>query len=271
MNKFEKAFDEIHASQQLKDDTLRYIRKKTAKKPSKSFGFMLSAAMACCMMICLSAFGVYSVFFQKISYISIDVNPSIELSLNRLNRVVSAKALNDDGEKIISQLNIENKTYEEALRAVLDAEETAGYLENDPLVSIAVYSENKATNDMLYRTLNDTVADTVSSQYGDDAAEVYQVDSDTVSQAQENGMTAGRYCEYKKIKESNPDFTPEECNNTSMRQLRQRTQQCQSDSECDFNMGSSQQQNCSSSQCDSQSQCSPEGEGKQYGKGKKDK
>lgn len=229
MNRFEKAFDEIHASQQLKDDTMRFIRKQTAEKPKKRTGFIFSAAAACCAVVFIGVIGIYGAFFQKISYVSIDVNPSIEISLNRLNRVVSAVAMNEDGEKIISNHNLNGMEYEEAVKTVLNAEKTQGYLKDEPLVSVAVYSDDDATAQTLYETLSGTIADEVTAKYGEDAAEVIQVDSDTVSQAHECGMTAGRYCEYIKIKEYDDSVTPEECNNSSMRQLRKRAQQCQSE------------------------------------------
>lgn len=230
MNRFEKAFDEIHASQQLKEDTMRFIREKTAEKPKKRARIILSAAAACCAVMLIGAFGVYGAFFQKISYVSVDVNPSIELSLNRLNRVVSAVAMNEDGEKIISSLNLSGMEYEDAVKTLLNEEETKGYLEDEPLVSVAVYSDDDSIAAAIYETLSGTVADEVTVKYGEDSAEVIQVDSDTVAQARECGLTAGRYCEYMKIKEYDDSITPEECNNSSMRQLRKRAQQCQAES-----------------------------------------
>ncbi len=105
------------------------------------------------------------------------------------------------------------------------------YLEDEPLVSIAVYSDDDSLAKTIYETLSGTVADEVTAEYGEDSAEVIQVDADTVSKAHECGMTAGRYCEYMKIKEYDDSVTPEECNNSSMRQLRKRVQQCQLESE----------------------------------------
>ena len=105
------------------------------------------------------------------------------------------------------------------------------YLEDEPLVSIAVYSDDDSLAKTIYETLSGTVADEVTAKYGEDSAEVIQVDADTVSKAHECGMTAGRYCEYMKIKEYDDGVTPEECNNSSMRQLRKRVQQCQLESE----------------------------------------
>ena len=45
--------------------------------------------------------GGYSYIQTPVSYVSIDVNPSVELTLNRVDRVISATAFNGDGEAVL--------------------------------------------------------------------------------------------------------------------------------------------------------------------------
>lgn len=181
----------------------------------------MAAAAMCCFMFIISL-GSYSLFFKSVSYISIDVNPSIELSLNRLNRVVKVKAYNSDGEKIAESADIDNMECGEAIKKILGEEKVKGYLENEPIVSVAVYSEDKKAEESLYSKVETVLKIAVPEQYESGDAEVISVDESVLNSAHEHGMTAGRYCEYSKIKETDPEFTAEECNNSSMRQLRRR-------------------------------------------------
>lgn len=52
------------------------------------------------------------------SYVSLDVNPSIEYSLNRFDKVISVTAVNDDGQEILNELELdklENQNIEDAV------------------------------------------------------------------------------------------------------------------------------------------------------------
>ena len=51
----------------------------------------------------------YSWVQRPVSYVSIDVNPSIELALNRFDRVVYAAAYNLEGEEILNGLSLKGK------------------------------------------------------------------------------------------------------------------------------------------------------------------
>ncbi len=54
------------------------------------------------VIVLLSAifFGVNH-FTRPVGYLSIDVNPSIEMTFNRMNKVVELKGLNPEGEAIL--------------------------------------------------------------------------------------------------------------------------------------------------------------------------
>ena len=51
-------------------------------------------------------FGGYFLYFIPVSSISVDVNPSIELGINRFDKVVTVDTFNNDGYHIMSSLNV---------------------------------------------------------------------------------------------------------------------------------------------------------------------
>ena len=87
------------------------------KKP----GFVLPGKIAA-FTAAAAAFVVLSAgswaYASPYTYISIDVNPSVEFTVNRFNRVLSAEAVNEDAEEIFRQVSLDelrNKPIEEAI------------------------------------------------------------------------------------------------------------------------------------------------------------
>jgi hypothetical protein len=112
--------------------------------------FMVSrkfAAIAAALLACIIAGGVFS--YQTVfaaSYISLDVNPSLEYALNRQNRVIEVKALNSDAEPIAEQLlqeGIRNDTIAEAVSETMEILYKENYLgTGEESVLIAVSSDS---------------------------------------------------------------------------------------------------------------------------------
>lgn len=112
-------------------------------------GFVLAAAACLCLV--LTGGGAYHYQYvnrQIDSVIGIDVNPSVELSINRKNRVLSAEALNADARAIMSDMNLEGVELNVAVNAVIGSMVTHGYLddlENAILVTVSNDSIKKAS------------------------------------------------------------------------------------------------------------------------------
>jgi len=107
----------------------------------------LCASCAAIMLFSAGA-GVWA-YAAPYSYVSLDVNPSIEYTLNRLERVIKVKAVNDDGQAILDELNmtdLKNKSIEDAILATVQQISNEGYFtESNPDPVTATASE--ATKD----------------------------------------------------------------------------------------------------------------------------
>src|SRR5699024_12320720 len=60
----------------------------------------LIPAIACLFLL---FFGGRWLFFTPTATISMDINPSIELNVNRFNQVIGVQSYNDDGEKLLDR------------------------------------------------------------------------------------------------------------------------------------------------------------------------
>ena len=73
-------------------------------------------AAAACLAFLIVSGGVSAwAYLTPFSYISIDVNPSVQMSANFFDRVLSSTAMNDDGEVILGDLDLRNKTIQDAV------------------------------------------------------------------------------------------------------------------------------------------------------------
>lgn len=108
-------------------------------------------------------------YLTPYSYVSLDVNPSFEFSINRFDRVLEVKAVNDDAEEVVEEISIEklkNKEIQEAVRNVISELKNQGYIvdgeEGGLVVATSSKSEEK-TND-LAAALRTTVHEEVKAK-----------------------------------------------------------------------------------------------------------
>ena len=78
------------------------------------------AAAACLVLIALASGGGY-VFFTPTAYISIDINPSLELGINRFDRIVSVEGYNAEAEELLDELDIRFLPYQEGIQELLES------------------------------------------------------------------------------------------------------------------------------------------------------
>lgn len=113
------------------------------RKPISRFAAMAASAAAVLVLTTSAGFAYYT----PTDYVSIDVNPSIEYSVNLFDRILDVKAVNDDGEKILKDLDLTNQKLEKALLETIDKLIEDGYLTDDPDGGILITTSNKKISD----------------------------------------------------------------------------------------------------------------------------
>ena len=124
-------------------------------KPSRRvrmYRRMRTVAMAAAACLCVAVLGGGVSFYQNHrvdSVIGIDVNPSIELSVNRNEKVLQANPLNEDAETILDDMNLKNVDLDIAVNALIGSMVRNGYLDeldNAILVTVSNENEKKASS-----------------------------------------------------------------------------------------------------------------------------
>ena len=95
--------------------------------------------------------------------VSVDVNPSIDLVVDKNNTVISVSGANEEGKMIIAEEDIVGKDVEQAVEIIINTESETGYLvkgnvqTGENTVTITVSADTKAIQEALENTITNTV------------------------------------------------------------------------------------------------------------------
>lgn len=183
------------------------IEMKNTTKKSKNKIYALAASAAATILIVGA--GVYA-YATPYSYVSLDVNPSIEYEVNRFDRVIDVTAVNDDGAEIINNLDLENKTIDEAIEDTITEINEQGYFPEGETGGVVISTSNDEDADKAEELANDlegTVEDVITEDDITAEVEVLSVGRERVLAARELGVTPGKLNLVQKLQESaaNPE------------------------------------------------------------------
>lgn len=122
-------------------DSLDFIPESSGKILSiASFKRSLAASAAAVFLLTAGTIGVYA--YNNVlpsSYVSLDINPSLEYSLNRKNHVIRVKGLNEEGREIADALSSHhNASLEEVLAQTKLLLTESNYLSEDAMEYLLV-------------------------------------------------------------------------------------------------------------------------------------
>lgn len=204
-------FIEVRAlSHWKKGDIVNIEDKKTIPK-----AFYYAASVA--LIVFLSFFG-FRIYFEETTLISMDVNPSIELGINRFDRVVYLNSLNNDGNELLQSLNIKNKTYEEALKLIAYSEKIKEYIKEDFYFTFALQTKDKEKETLISAQLEEAFQEFYSSDSTENI-DIFVVDEETVNEAHGCHMTPGKYVKFQQLKELDPDADAEDYTDMSIGEI----------------------------------------------------
>lgn len=116
-------------------------------RPSKPKRLMFAPILRLMLMFVLSVGFFHSIVTKAETKVTIDINPSIEFTVNCYDKVVAVKAYNEEGEEFLNQLNINYCSTDEAIRRIFSLAEDLDYLHeessNAVLYSVSSMRNNK--------------------------------------------------------------------------------------------------------------------------------
>ena len=211
---FKSALRHIRADSRLKEHTRNGVAE--ALKPERTLArrrtaFRRRVVAAACAMVLLGGVsaGAYAAYQTPTSYLSLDINPSVELGVNFLGRVVSAAAYNNDGETILKGQNVRGAGVREAVRRLVSSAARSGFVAQDGSTVIAVTAETDSSS--AAARLEEAAAQGAGNavwQTGTTASvQKENVALERRKQAQDLGITPGKLNLIQKLQALDPDST----------------------------------------------------------------
>lgn len=241
-NKLRSAFDAVQAEEELKANTKDFLHRQLYERRRKT-RIVPKRLVACFAAVFLCASGYLS-YFTPVAAVSIDINPSLELAVNRFDRVIEVMGYNADGQLLAEELSLRHMKYEDAVNTVTENEMVVACLAAGGILEITVAGKSETKTAEMERCLSGCT--NVTEEQVHCAGRWNDVEC-----AHEAGLSLGKYQAYLAAQEEYPELTPEEVQDMTMKELRELTE-CGGTADREHRNGQGQQKK--------------HGNGKEYGK-----
>jgi hypothetical protein len=171
------------------------------------------------------------------SYLSLDINPSVELGVNGFGRIVSATAYNSEGTVILNGQNIMDADVESAVHTLVKSAAQKGFVAQDGSTVISVTSETDNTSDAI--ELEDAAAqgaETAIKSEGKTAT----ISRDHIplkkrDEAKKLAITPGKLSLIRKLQALDPSVTVSEYKNAKVTDIMKRIDELKNPADTDGN------------------------------------
>ena len=206
-NKFDRSLSSSF-SQMLPDDMYDRIAQNivpaqerteviSMEKAKKTRVKWISVAAAACVLLIAGVFsGVYYANNMAVdSVVNIDVNPSVEISTNKHDRVVKVTAINEDAENLLDGMNLKNTDLKVAVNAIIGAMAQKGYLaDGEGGILVTVHNDDASRAQQVRNQVLVDLDDSLKSNHVTASVLNQTVSDDTSARgfADENGISIGK-------------------------------------------------------------------------------
>ena len=171
---------------------------------------MVSVAAAVAIILTSGFAGFAIANFEKVdSIISFDVNPSIEIKINRNEKILEAKGLNEDGKLVLGNMDLEGSNISVAVNAIVGSMVRNGYIDelsNSILITVDNRDEKRSAE--LEKMLADEINAILTSENFDAEviSQTVKKSKEIVKLAEEYGITSGKAQLIKQITDKNDKY-----------------------------------------------------------------
>jgi len=199
--------------------------KRGIRVPQMAIASGLAAAIVFCFVLVSTLTGSVP-SGQVVAYVSIDINPSVEIGIDNQEVVQELHGLNTDGDNLIQSLAYKGKSLEIVTSDILDkAEQGAlGKGEGDIIISSTVVQDKTAINDeAIAAKLKDQVSKHIEQAHPDQVKN-YEVTAFAAPQeirqeAKASGVSAGKYAIYLNALDNGTKVSLDDIKSVSIHQL----------------------------------------------------
>jgi hypothetical protein len=168
----------------------------------------MSVVAASFLIFAMLSTGVYA-YYTPYSYVSVDINPSLELSVNRFEKVIGAHAFNEDAKKVLGAASdIKNKSVDAALAQIINTASDQGYLQPETSNNVMIVVSSSSNKEEAALAVKVSKASTEALSHLSSNYEVIleKTQMDNYKKAQKKNISPGRVILASEFKEVKPDI-----------------------------------------------------------------
>jgi hypothetical protein len=175
--------------------------------------------------------GTYAYAKTPVAYVSMDINPSVELGVNAFDTVVSVEAYNEDGKNVLEGTNLVNSKIDDAVSAVVTNAINKAYIKEDgsSAIEITTATDKEKVADELEKELKEKVDKTLEGNNKEAKVETENVALARRDEARKLGITPGKLNLIQKLQDLDPAITVEEYKNSSVKDIQNKFKELKKD------------------------------------------
>ena len=228
---FKSALNRIKAGDALIDRTELYLREKLTQNKIKrnvntlerSLFYMKKYVVATCLAILLigGSVGAYAYSKAPVSYLSVDINPSVEFGINIFGIVVTVQGYNDDGKLIIKGLDLKGSGLKLAVNNLIRSAIDKGFIAADGSTVVSVTSETNNSNEAAKLENEAEAGVNAAIKSNDKNAAVYKTNVSLLlrEEAIKLGITPGKLNLIKRLQSLDASITVDDYKNAKVRDI----------------------------------------------------
>ncbi len=177
--------------------------------------------MAASLLLLLLTIPVWNAFYPPVyASVSIDINPSVELEVDRNYNVVDAKGRNQDGEALLEEIHWKKRPLLSVTENILQQAGNKGYfVKNRDVLIVPVGLKEKAAADQIGHLFQRDRSLLDHTPQKDVKITFVIGDNETKQKADQEKMSIGKYILYESVKKMNQNITVETARTLSVSEL----------------------------------------------------
>ena len=189
----------------------------------------LKGALAACLALAIMGGGgaYYTRACTVSTVVSLDVNPSIELKINSLEKVISCSALNDEAKDVLADMeggrDLKGTDIDVAVNALIGALVRHGYLESiSSAILVSVEDKDSERAAKLRQSVTETVDSVLAanSSFASVLSQTVSKDKNLDELAKKNNISGGKAALVEKVRGINPSLEFEALSALSVEELK---------------------------------------------------
>lgn len=197
--------------------------------PVDWFGYLKPALMVASLLVVILGASLFQNLMlpEAFAYVSLDINPSMELAVTKDFKVISVNPMNQDAQKLLSDLDLKGTDIYSSVNTILAKSAQEGYLKpgqkNYILSTITVnneiYSGSETPATLIYNNFAENIQASVTTENVDIELIVLSSNRSLRAEAHKQGLSPGKMVLFKSAVESGTKVSIKEVKDNSVTKL----------------------------------------------------